>query len=168
MPTTAPQAGETADVVHRLRDVVVPAATDGTGLEVLVGGNTAAFVDLDRQMSARLPILIGAVVALAFVLLMIAFRSILVPLKAALMNLLSVGAAYGVIVAVFQWGWGKNLVGLSETVPIVPWCRCSCSPSSSASRWTTRSSSCRGYARNTSARVTPEAALPTVSPPPRG
>jgi RND superfamily putative drug exporter len=88
---------------------------------VLVGGNTAAFVDLDRQMSARLPILIGAVVALAFVLLMIAFRSILVPLKAALMNLLSVGAAYGVIVAVFQWGWGKNLVGLSETVPIVSW-----------------------------------------------
>ena len=88
---------------------------------MLVGGNTAAFVDLDRQMSARLPILIGAVVALAFVLLMIAFRSILVPLKAALMNLLSVGAAYGVIVAVFQWGWGKNLVGLSETVPIVSW-----------------------------------------------
>jgi putative drug exporter of the RND superfamily len=121
MPTTAPQAGETAGVVHQLRDVVVPAATDGSGLEVLVGGNTAAFVDLDRQMSARLPILIGAVVALAFVLLMIAFRSILVPLKAALMNLLSVSAAYGVIVAVFQWGWGKDLVGLSETVPIVSW-----------------------------------------------
>jgi RND superfamily putative drug exporter len=121
MPTTAPQAAETAGVVRQLRDVVVPAATDGTGLEVHVGGNTAAFVDLDRQMSARLPILIGAVVALAFVLLMIAFRSILVPLKAALMNLLSVGAAYGVIVAVFQWGWGKDLVGLSETVPIVSW-----------------------------------------------
>jgi putative drug exporter of the RND superfamily len=121
MPTTAPQDAETADVVHHLRDVVVPAATDGSDLEVLVGGNTAGFVDLDRQMSARLPILIGAVVALAFVLLMIAFRSILVPLKAALMNLLSVGAAYGVIVAVFQWGWGKDLVGLSETVPIVSW-----------------------------------------------
>jgi RND superfamily putative drug exporter len=121
MPTTAPQAAEAADVVYELRDVVVPAATDGTDLQVLVGGNTAAFVDLDRQMSARLPILIGAVVALAFVLLMVAFRSILVPLKAALMNLLSVGAAYGVIVAVFQWGWGKDLVGLSETVPIVSW-----------------------------------------------
>jgi putative drug exporter of the RND superfamily len=121
MPTTAPQAGETAGVVHELRDVVVPAATDGSDLEVLVGGNTAASVDLDRQMSARLPVLIGAVVTLAFVLLMIAFRSILVPLKAALMNLLSVGAAYGVIVAVFQWGWGKDLVGLSETVPIVSW-----------------------------------------------
>ena len=121
MPTTAPQAAETADVVKHLRDVVVPAATDGTGLRVLVGGQTAAFVDLDRQMSARLPILIGAVVALAFVLLMVAFRSILVPLKAALMNLLSVAAAYGVIVAVFQWGWAKDVVGLSETIPIVSW-----------------------------------------------
>jgi putative drug exporter of the RND superfamily len=121
MPTTAPQDAETADVVHHLRDVVVPAATDGSDLEVLVGGNTAGFIDLDRQMSARLPLMIGAVVALAFVLLMVAFRSILVPLKAALMNLLSVGAAYGVIVAVFQWGWGKDLVGLSETVPIVSW-----------------------------------------------
>jgi putative drug exporter of the RND superfamily len=121
MPTTGPQDAETADVLHRLRHVVVPTATDGSDLDVLVGGNTAGFVDLDRQMSARLPILIGAVVALAFVLLMVAFRSILVPLKAALMNLLSVGAAYGVIVAVFQWGWGKDLVGLSETVPIVSW-----------------------------------------------
>jgi putative drug exporter of the RND superfamily len=121
MPTTAPQAAETAETVRQLRDVVVPSATDGTGLHVLVGGNTAGFVDLDDQMSARLPILIGAVVALAFVLLMLAFRSILVPLKAALMNLLSVGAAYGVIVAVFQWGWGKDLVGLTETVPIVSW-----------------------------------------------
>jgi putative drug exporter of the RND superfamily len=121
MPSTAPQDAETADVVHHLRDVVVPAATAGSDLEVLVGGNTAGFVDLDRQMSARLPILIGSIVALAFVLLMVAFRSILVPLKAALMNLLSVGAAYGVIVAVFQWGWGKDLVGLSETVPIVSW-----------------------------------------------
>jgi RND superfamily putative drug exporter len=121
MPTTAPQDAETADVVHHLRGVVVPAATDGSDLDVLVGGNTAGFIDLDRQMSARLPFLIGAVVALAFLLLMVAFRSILVPLKAALMNLLSVGAAYGVIVAVFQWGWGKDLVGLSETVPIVSW-----------------------------------------------
>jgi RND superfamily putative drug exporter len=121
MPTTAPQDAETADVVHQLRDVVVPEATAGSDLEVLVGGNTAGFVDLDRQMSGRLPILIGAVVALAFVLLMVAFRSILVPLKAAAMNLLSVGAAYGVIVAVFQWGWGKDLIGLSETVPIVSW-----------------------------------------------
>jgi putative drug exporter of the RND superfamily len=121
MPATAPQDAETADVVHHLRDVVVPAATEGSDLDVLVGGNTAGFIDLDRQMSARLPILIGSIVALAFVLLMVAFRSILVPLKAAVMNLLSVGAAYGVIVAVFQWGWGKDLVGLSETVPIVSW-----------------------------------------------
>ena len=121
MPDTAPQDAETADVVHHLRDVVVPGVTAGSDLDVLVGGSTAGMVDLDRQMSARLPILIGSIVALAFALLMVAFRSILVPLKAALMNLLSVGAAYGVIVAVFQWGWGKDLVGLSETVPIVSW-----------------------------------------------
>jgi RND superfamily putative drug exporter len=121
MPTTAPQDAATAAVVHRLRDDVVPGAVGGTDLEVLIGGTTAGFLDLDRQMGERLPVLIGAVVALAFVLLMVAFRSILVPLKAALMNLLSVGAAYGVIVAVFQWGWAKDAVGLSETVPIVSW-----------------------------------------------
>jgi putative drug exporter of the RND superfamily len=121
MPATGPQDAQTTDVVHRLRDDVVPAATDGSDLDVLVGGNTAGFVDLDHQMSARLPILIGAVVGLAFVLLMIAFRSILVPLKAALMNLLSVSAAYGVVVAIFQWGWGKDVIGLAETIPIVSW-----------------------------------------------
>jgi RND superfamily putative drug exporter len=121
MPTTAPQDAATADVVHRLRDVVVPGAVAGTDLEVLVGGTTAGFLDLDRQMGERLPVVIGAVVALAFLLLMVAFRSILVPLKAAVMNLLSVGAAYGVIVAVFQWGWAKDAVGLAETVPIVSW-----------------------------------------------
>jgi RND superfamily putative drug exporter len=121
MPATAPQDAATAELVDRLRTDVVPAATTGADLEVLVGGTTAGFVDLDRQMAERLPILIGAVVVLAFILLMVAFRSILVPLKAAVMNLLSVAAAYGVIVAVFQWGWGRDLVGLSETVPIVSW-----------------------------------------------
>jgi putative drug exporter of the RND superfamily len=121
MPTTAPQDAATATLVHRLRTDVLPAATAGSDVEVLVGGTTAGFVDLDHQMAQRLPILIGAVVLLAFVLLMVAFRSILVPLKAAIMNLLSVAAAYGVIVAVFQWGWGRDIVGLSDTVPIVSW-----------------------------------------------
>jgi putative drug exporter of the RND superfamily len=120
MPATAPQDAATAALVARLRTAVAPAAA-GSDLEVLVGGTTAGFVDLDRQMAERLPILIGAVVVLAFVLLTVAFRSILVPLKAAVMNLLSVAAAYGVIVAVFQWGWGRDVVGLSDTVPIVSW-----------------------------------------------
>jgi RND superfamily putative drug exporter len=121
MPTTAPQDAATTTLVRRLRTDVLPAATAGSDVEVLVGGTTAGFVDLDHQMAQRLPILIGAVVLLAFVLLMVAFRSILVPLKAAIMNLLSVAAAYGVIVAVFQWGWGRDIVGLSDTVPIVSW-----------------------------------------------
>jgi RND superfamily putative drug exporter len=121
MPTTSPQDVATTALVDRLRNEVVPSATAGSELDVLVGGTTAGFVDLDRQMGERLPVLIGAVVTLAFVLLMVAFRSILVPLKAALMNLLSVAAAYGVIVAVFQWGWGRDILGLSDTVPIVSW-----------------------------------------------
>jgi putative drug exporter of the RND superfamily len=80
---------------------------------------TAELVDLTDRINERLMWCIGAVVLGAFVLLMMVFRSILVPLKAAVMNLLSIGAAYGVIVAVFQWGWGKGLIGLHETIPIV-------------------------------------------------
>jgi RND superfamily putative drug exporter len=121
MPTTAPQDKETQDIVEQLRTVHIPAAVAGSSLSVLVSGTTAGNIDLARQLSDRLPLLIGAVVALAFLLLMIAFRSILIPLKAALMNLLSVGAAYGVIVAVFQWGWGKDLIGLEQAIPIVSW-----------------------------------------------
>jgi len=76
--------------------------------------------DISNRISERLPIFIGAVVALSFLLLLVVFRSILVPLKAALMNLLSIGAAYGVVVAVFQWGWGAGLIGLQDTVPVNP------------------------------------------------
>ena len=84
----------------------------------LVGGPTAAFIDQSDRIADRLPLFIAAVVALSFLLLMIVFRSVLVPLKAALLNLLSIGAAYGVVVAVFQWGWGRSLIGLDEAVPI--------------------------------------------------
>ena len=82
-------------------------------------GSTAELIDLTDRINQRLLWCIGAVVLGAFILLMMVFRSILVPLKAAVMNLLSIGAAYGVIVAVFQWGWGKELIGLRETIPIV-------------------------------------------------
>jgi RND superfamily putative drug exporter len=105
--------------VSRLRDQVLPDAVEGTETQVYIGGQTATYVDLAAKVGAALPVFIGAVVLLSFVLLMLVFRSILVPLKAALLNLLSIGAAYGVVVAVFQWGWGKGLVGLEETVPIV-------------------------------------------------
>ncbi len=118
IPATKPQDRATSDLVHRLRDSVLPEAIVGTDTVVLVGGPTAGFIDQSDRISSRLMWFIGAVVALSFLLLMIVFRSLLVPLKAALLNLLSIGAAYGVVVAVFQWGWGRSLIGLDEAVPI--------------------------------------------------
>jgi putative drug exporter of the RND superfamily len=119
IPPGAPQSEQTENLVNSLRTDVLPPAVQGTSATVFVGGQTAAFVDLGERIQDRLPLFIGAVVALSFILLMMVFRSILVPLKAAIMNLLSIAAAYGVIVAIFQWGWLKGLVGLDETVPIV-------------------------------------------------
>jgi putative drug exporter of the RND superfamily len=120
IPTSAPQDEATTSLVHRLRDDVIPRAlSDAPGAEVQVGGQTATFIDMSDKISSRLPWFIGAVIVLSVLLLMMVFRSVAVPLKAAGMNLLSIGAAYGVIVAVFQWGWLKGLVGVEETVPIV-------------------------------------------------
>ncbi|MCC6224968.1 MAG: MMPL family transporter [Microthrixaceae bacterium] len=118
IPTTKPQDAATAELVHRLRDDALPRATAGSGATALVGGPTAGFIDQSDRIADRLPWFIAAVVSLSFLLLMAVFRSILVPLKAALLNLLSIGAAYGVVVAVFQWGWGRGLIGLEEPVPI--------------------------------------------------
>jgi len=118
VPTTKPQDPATSTLVHHLRDTTLPDATAGTDATALVGGPTAGFIDQSDKISARLPWFIGAVLALSFLLLMTVFRSILVPVKAALLNLLSIGAAYGVVVAVFQWGWGRSLIGLDEAVPI--------------------------------------------------
>jgi putative drug exporter of the RND superfamily len=118
IPSTKPQDQATSDLVHRLRDDLLPAVTAGTGAQALVGGPTAGFIDQSDKIADRLPWFIATVVSLSFLLLMTVFRSILVPLKAALLNLLAIGAAYGVVVAVFQWGWGRSLIGLDETVPI--------------------------------------------------
>ena len=117
--TTAPQDDATLDTVERLRTNVFPAVLDGSEASAHVGGLTANFADIGNRVSDRLPIFIAAVIGLSFLLLMMVFRSVLVPLKAALLNLLSIGAAYGVLVAVFQWGWGKELIGLESTIPIV-------------------------------------------------
>ncbi len=119
LPTTKPQDDATWATVERLRADVLPAVLDGTGAEAHVGGQAATFGDAAERIGDRLPWFIAAVVVLSFLLLMVVFRSILVPLKAALLNLLSIGAAYGVLVMVFQWGWGKELIGLEATVPIV-------------------------------------------------
>jgi putative drug exporter of the RND superfamily len=119
-PTTSPQDSATDETVMRLRNDVLPPVVDSTDADVMIGGRTAMMADLSERITSRLPAFILAVVALSFILLMVVFRSLLVPLKAALMNLLSIGAAYGVIVAVFQWGWGKGLIGLDSTVPINP------------------------------------------------
>ncbi|HNJ98870.1 MAG TPA: MMPL family transporter, partial [Ilumatobacteraceae bacterium] len=118
-PTTAPQADATYETVQRLRSDVFPVALAGSGLHAHVGGQTANFGDVASRVSERLPLFIVAVVVLSFLLLMVVFRSVLVPLKAAVLNLLSIGAAYGVLVMVFQWGWGKGLIGLETTVPVV-------------------------------------------------
>src|SRR5262249_6098256 len=109
-PTSAPQDKATEQLVHRLRDKVIPS----TGMDVKVGGLTAVSVDFSNFIAKRLPIFIGAVLLFSFILLMAVFRSVLVPLKAVILNLLSIGAAYGVVVAVFQWGWGASLIGLGR------------------------------------------------------
>jgi RND superfamily putative drug exporter len=119
IPPSAPDSKRTAELVSHLRADVLPQAVAGTGAKVYLGGVTAAFIDLGNRIEDRLLYFIGAVVALSFILLMMVFRSVLVPLKAAVMNLLSIGASYGVIVAVFQWGWFKGIFGLETTVPIV-------------------------------------------------
>jgi len=118
-PATAPQDERTSTLVRHLRADVLPATVGGTDGKVLLTGQ-AMVTDLTERITSRLPLFIAAIVAMSFVLLMIVFRSILVPLKAALMNLLSIAAAYGVIVAVFQWGWGSTLIGLEHTMPINP------------------------------------------------
>jgi RND superfamily putative drug exporter len=117
---TGPQDKATESLVHHLRNDVLPAAESGTGLSVHVGGTTALGMDFSTKIGERLPIFIGAVLLLSFLLLLMVFRSLVVPLKAVLMNLLSIGAAYGVMVAVFQWGWLGSVVGVSGA-PIEAW-----------------------------------------------
>jgi putative drug exporter of the RND superfamily len=121
IPTTSPQARATNDLVHLLRDDVVPDTVGDSPTTVKVGGATASVVDFSEFTAERLPWFIGAVLLMSFLLLMFVFRSLLVPAKAVVMNLLSVGAAYGIIVAVFQWGWGKGLVGVGKEGPIDAW-----------------------------------------------
>jgi putative drug exporter of the RND superfamily len=120
VPTSGPQDEATTDLVKRLRDEALPPAEDATGVDVAVTGNVAVNVDFSHYLSSRLPYFFTAVLALSFLLLMVVFRSLLVPLKAVIMNLLSIGAAYGLVVALFQWGWLSDLTNV-EPAPIEPW-----------------------------------------------
>ena len=114
IPTTAPQDAATTDLVETLRDDVIPAAVAGTALDVKVTGTTAANIDFTDFLARRTFVFFAAVLALSFLLLMVVFRSLLVPLKAVVMNVLSIAAAYGVLVAIFQWGWGADLIGIDS------------------------------------------------------
>ncbi|MFE1029891.1 MMPL family transporter [Streptomyces sp. NPDC058818] len=118
VPTHAPQDEETDDLITELRDSAVPQAERGNTLEVYVGGNTAVQRDFAEAITDRLPLFIALIAVLGALLLMVAFRSVVVPLIAALMNLLAAGAAFGVIVAIFQWGWGLDVLGLGKEGPI--------------------------------------------------
>ena len=114
-----PAQSATTDLVNRLRATVIPGAEKGTNLKADVGGSTAAYDDLAAKISSKLPLQIVVVIALSFILLVLAFRTVVIPPQAALMNLLSIGASYGVLTAVFQYGWLSGVIGLSGPVPIV-------------------------------------------------
>lgn len=118
-PTTSAGAADTQDLVGRLRADVVPAAESGTGLQVLVGGETATNIDISEALMSRLPLYLGLVALLGFVLLAVAFRSVLVPLVGALTNLVTLAVGLGAITAIFQHGWGSQLLGVGSGAPIM-------------------------------------------------
>jgi putative drug exporter of the RND superfamily len=116
--TTSPQDVRTTDLVKNLRNKVLPPLYAGTPNHIYVYGITAIFVDFAKVLSAKMPVFFVAVIGLSFLLLLVAFRSLLVPLTAALMNLLAAGASFGVIVAIFQWGWLSEALGIGGGGPI--------------------------------------------------
>jgi RND superfamily putative drug exporter len=120
VPASSPQSRATEDLVHRLRDSILPEALSGSGITAYVGGATAAFVDQASYVRARLPVFIAGVVVLSFLLLLLAFRSPLIAAKAAFMNLLSVGAAYGVITLFAKGGVAGGLIGIDHETPVAP------------------------------------------------
>ncbi len=120
-PTTAPQDEETTDLVHRLRKQTIPPVESQTDLNILATGGPPFVVDFADYTADRLPFFIAAVLLLSFLLLLIVFHSIVVPLKAVLMNMLSIGASFGAMVAVFQWGWFDFIIGQGKEGPIESW-----------------------------------------------
>lgn len=120
VPDSAPQSRQTSELVERLRTDVLPKASANTSLEAHVGGVTASYDDFAQVIIGKLPLFIGVVIGLGCLLLLMAFRSVGIPLKAAAMNVAAVASSFGVVVAVFQWGWGSELLGLGSAGPIEP------------------------------------------------
>ncbi|MGY1497352.1 MMPL family transporter [Streptomyces sp. QTS52] len=120
VPESSPQSARTSDLVERLRERVLPRAETGTSLDLQVGGVTASYDDFADVIVGKLPLFVGVVIGLGCLLLLLAFRSIGIPLKAAAMNVAAVASAFGVVVAIFQWGWGSELLGLGSAGPIEP------------------------------------------------
>ncbi|MGK3939926.1 MMPL family transporter [Streptomyces sp. RP5T] len=120
VPDSAPQSRQTSELVDRLRTEVLPRAETGTSLDIHVGGTTASYDDFADVIVGKLPLFVGVVIGLGCLLLLLAFRSVGIPLKAAAMNVAAVAAAFGVVVAIFQWGWGSELLGLGRAGPIEP------------------------------------------------
>ena len=164
IPETSPQDEATTELVHRLRDEVLVDGEAALGSEVAVTGQVPATVDFSNLLSSRMPYFFLAVLVVSFLLMMVVFRSLLVPLKAVIMNLLSIGAAYGITVAVVQWGWLGDVTGL-QPGPIETF-----APDDvlrhrvRACRWTTRCSSSPGSRRSTTAPATATRRWPTASP----
>jgi RND superfamily putative drug exporter len=119
-PDSAPQARATTDLVNTFRHRVLPPIERRTGIPILVGGFTAGSIDFSHVLASKLPLFVGIVVLLSALLLFVIFRSLVIPVQAALMNLLSIGAALGATVVVFQWGWGASVLGVQKG-PIEPW-----------------------------------------------
>ncbi len=118
LPATAPEAQATSDLITQLRNTVIPRYTHGTTLRVYVGGLTATFDDFAAVTSAKLPWLLAAIAGFSFLLLVLAFRSLLIPATTAVLNLLSAAASFGVLTAFFQWGWGTRALGLGAPAPV--------------------------------------------------
>jgi len=118
IPTSSPQDGATTDLINHLRTTVIPAVVGPSGMVVLVGGITAIFADFAHVLATKLPLFIGLVVFMSFILLAAVFRSLLVPTISAVMNLLSIAAAFGILTAVFQWGWFGDVIGVNRPGPV--------------------------------------------------
>ena len=165
---TPPQSQQTADTLHRLRDEVIPQALEGSSAKAYVGGSTASYEDIASKIGQRMPLFLLYIVGVTFLILTMAFRSVVVATKAALTTLLvrAAAASFGALTAVFQWGMARR-AGSGLTSPVRPsrssrsWCSRSCS----GCRWTTRSSWSPGSARSTCGPATRQAPFAVASAP---